>query len=137
MPYGIGTYIKEHASEAAILINPLLGIQAVLGGKEVEEKVIEPQREAQRAEEEALQAARNFQKAQAESLENQRLRNARQLRLTMAQRARDKRVAMASTIAGQEVGIMNSTPIAGPDLSKNKIPTLDPIDNMGNTIPEV
>lgn len=85
----------------------------------------------------AANDARELQVLMEADLAERMARSATALRITNATRAREKRLGMAESIVGAEVGIMNSTPIAGPDLNKNRIPLLDPVDEMGNSIPEV
>ncbi len=114
-----------------------IGLQLGLFEKEVEKRVIEPMQESKRAQKEAAQAARELQELRRGDLLEQRFRQQRALSLTRMEQAKSKRISMAESIVGEEIGMISSAPVDGPNMAANKIPVLDPVDDMGNTIPEV
>lgn len=107
-----------------------------LGGRYVKDAVTDI-RKAKKAEKETLAAAKELQAQQRIAQQEQELRQASALRLTKAEQARAKRISMAEGMMGEGVGIVSTVPVDGPNMDVNKVPMLDPIDGMGNSIPEV
>ena len=85
----------------------------------------------------ARKAAKQLQHKQRLAQESETLRQSRTAGLIFSERAKLRRMQMAESLVGEEVGLFSTVPVDGPNLSVNKIPSLDPLDDMGNSIPEV
>jgi hypothetical protein len=89
------------------------------------------------AKREALRDQKSLQSKQRLAQESEELRQATTTAFLAAQESRNRRIQMAESLVGSEVGLYGTTPIDGPNLTVNNIPLLDPMDDMGNSIPEV
>lgn len=94
-------------------------------------------RDSRRERKAAEAAAKELSALRRRSLEEERVRQAKQFNLLEAQKAGARRKEMAEGMVGEAVGMISSAPVDGPNMEVNKIPMLDDVDSMGNSIPEV
>lgn len=88
------------------------------------------------AQKEAAREARLFQEERRRGIIEERFRLGESASLVAAKRARAMRESTAEELLVGG-GIMNTVPTQETNRSVNKIPSLDPVDDYGNSIPEV
>lgn len=93
--------------------------------------------ESRKAQRQAANEARKFQIERRNELMEERLRMSERQELLQASRERTRREEMAESLVTGGLSYMDTANMSVVDRSTNSIPTLDPIDELGNTVPEV